>query len=67
MTFDVYWTNLVKKNPGLADFETKMTITVAAFKKAVEQAFRTGMEEQRRTSDFVDKLFGGDLFKGGCK
>lgn len=67
MTFDAYWANLVKKNLGLADSETKMTVTVAAFKKALEQAFRMGMDEQKRTSDFMEKILGGDLFKGGCK
>ena len=59
MTFDAYWANLVKKNPGLADQETKMTVTVAAFKKALEQAFRTGMDDQKQTSDLMNKILSG--------
>lgn len=59
MTFDAYWANLVKKNPGLADQETKMTVTVAAFKKTLEQAFRTGMDDQKQTSDLMNKILSG--------
>lgn len=59
MTFDAYWANLMQKNPDLADPETKMTVSVAAFRKALEQAFEVDREEQKQTDDVMAKLFGG--------
>lgn len=40
--FDDYWDRLVAANPGLGDFEQKISITVGAFRRQVEKAFTEG-------------------------
>lgn len=42
MSFDEYWVGLVQKTPQLADEERKLTLTVAALKKALRNAYAKG-------------------------
>jgi len=58
-TFLAYWTRLRMKNMGLNDESSKMTITVASFRKSMEQSYNQGAEDAGKKSGFGD---GGDLF-----
>ena len=66
MTFAEYWAKLRDKNPGLKlDGATKMTQTVDAFRRALEQAFNVGCEQGRRAGKVLDDVLG--LMLGGKK
>lgn len=61
MTFDQFWQTLKDKNPGLADSDTRMTITVASFRKSLEQSYERGRDQERMTGPqktYADSLFG---------
>lgn len=64
MIFADYWKALMEKNPGLAvDEAIKMTLPIASFRKALEQAFEQGREQQKATDNVMGKLFDG--LRGG--
>jgi hypothetical protein len=75
--FDEYWITLIQKNPGLENESDRMTISVAAFKKALSRSFEAGLREsesrKKAADDFADigrKDYGkafGDLFGGMFK
>ena len=61
MKFGAYWFRLKKKNPGLNDPESRMTLTVAGFEKALKQSFEVGKEEGRTEkgkNPFLSNPFG---------
>ena len=39
MGFDTYWHNLVEQNPSLTNENARMSLSVAAFKRALERSF----------------------------
>ncbi len=52
-----YWARLQAKNPGLASDESTMKITVASFRKSLEQAHEDGQAGTTKILDtFADKL-----------
>jgi len=59
MNFVEYWLRLCRKQPQLIKEDTKMTITVGAFKKALKRAF-----EANKTEDAA-KAF-GDISSSGA-
>jgi hypothetical protein len=66
LSFGDYWLRLVNQNKGLASGEdAKMTITVAAFRKAMEQAYATGREAGVDTQSMFRQMFGNDFPKRG--
>lgn len=60
--FQLYWARIVQKNPKLSTDDTKMTISVAAFKKQQEKAFRAGRDAEVR--DRGGRGTVDDLLKG---
>lgn len=44
MMTEPYWKRLVAANPSLADDKASMTISVAAFRKAIEKGWLDGFE-----------------------
>ena len=56
MTFEDYWKALQAKNSGLADGENRMTISVDAFKRQLERAFREGSGHGEKFKEFLDKI-----------
>lgn len=73
MIFSDYWRRLCLSNPSLEDEGTRMTITVAAFKKSVRRAFESGgkTEESLKSAASQFRNVGGkphpfgDIFGGG--
>lgn len=61
MNADAYWQRLVAKNPGLADRETVMRITVASLEAQVRRAFEAGKAEGGgdTTEWFLNNVFRG--------
>lgn len=47
-SFDDFWKRLKSANPALQDDSTKMTMTVAAFKRQLQRAYQKGYQ------DFID-------------
>lgn len=71
-SFSDYWTSLQQKNPSLDNPHSKMTLTVGAFRAAVERAYNRGDLDRFEAQEAVENLkpkgagFGdlfGDLFK----
>lgn len=63
MDFDQYWESLKKKNPGLADDDTTMKISVKSLRDTLRQAFEAGKESSYRNGSAFDRIFGGGMFK----
>ena len=68
MTFTDYWESLKVKNPGLAEPENKMALTVEEFRKSLEMAFVKGFNQGsagKRKSKSFDDIFDdmNDIFK----
>lgn len=57
MTFDEYWAALLAKNPDMKDAR-RMTISVDSFKRAIQQAFEKGRDQEKQHASFMDDLFG---------
>lgn len=55
-SFDTYWKDLLRKNPALGDDATKMTISVSAFRQAVERAYNRGDLDRYEAQKVVDEL-----------
>lgn len=73
MTFEQYWDQLRTRNPGLAKDDTKMTITVASFRRSMRQSYDQGADHKKPTKPKEDdslskfsKIF-GDLKGYGRK
>lgn len=49
-TFDAFWQRLVSSNKGLDDVETKMTLTVGAFRRQLERAWNEAKQQKPRPS-----------------
>ena len=56
MTFAEYWAKLQDRNPGLKDEAVKMTLPVAGFKRALEQAYSEGALQQSQAGRKLDDL-----------
>lgn len=61
MTFEEYWKRMQAKNEGLLGMDTGMTLSVASFKRSLEQAFNAGMERSRQLEkniEHINRMFG---------
>lgn len=64
MPFIDYWSHLKQKNPSLCHDDSKMTISVASFKKQLEKAYKAGsnaaltQDKKGPFESFMDSLFG---------
>ena len=56
MDFDQYWESLKKKNPGFADDDTTMKISVKSLRDTLRQAFEAGGESST-VLNAIDKAF----------
>ena len=73
-TFDSYWLRLQVENPGLADGENTLKITVASLRKTLEKSYNQGDADHAKAArdfaaldpDRTNSIFGsifGDLRK----
>lgn len=60
-SFDAYWERLCRATPQLRNPDAKMTISVVAFRKAIQKSFKAGGSDIEALSAF-DKIFGNGLF-----
>lgn len=62
MTFDAYWSALVRLKPRLADDTAEVTISAEAFRRLLRQAYTLGRTDvvgkSAKAFDFLDELTG---------
>lgn len=62
MSFSKWWFERRRANPSLNDEETKMTISVAEFRRQQERAYKAGhihgVSERPGKDDLVSQVFG---------
>lgn len=58
MTFERLWDALLKRNPHLANEQETITVRVADYRAALEQAFAEGEKEERALTRMAEELFG---------
>lgn len=57
-SFYNYWNRLCRSNASLCDEKSKMTISVASFRKQLEKAHQDGCEESKDDKSVFESLFG---------
>ncbi|TXH55367.1 MAG: hypothetical protein E6Q97_09005 [Desulfurellales bacterium] len=45
MSFAKFWSGVQSANPAMNDDDTKMTLSVSAFRKAMERAYNAGVAD----------------------
>lgn len=60
MNWTQFWENLCKRNPDLMDDTTRMTITVANYRRGLKQAFEMGEKNKEDTAKARDKVDQGE-------
>lgn len=61
MEFEAYWKKLVVQNPGLRDGDTRMTISVLAFRRALARSYEAGNSEsagKRKAAEDFERASG---------
>ena len=51
-----FWERLVKANPSLQEESTKMTISVRAFKKQIEKAYKEGAADRAEVAKALKEI-----------
>jgi len=63
--FTQFWETIKSKNPAMNADDQRMTISVASFKKAMEQAYDKGDADRKAANDAVNRLKESCGFMGG--
>lgn len=55
-TFADYWSQLTQTNPGRQNIDSRMTVSVGAFKRQLEKAYQQGATNVETTTAKVNSL-----------
>ncbi len=62
MSFEEYFARLQSNNAGLRNLDSKMTMTIEAFKKALAAAHKDDAQQGENVKSIFERAFGKDKF-----